>query len=213
MDIIKVGIAEDHLKFRKAFLRSTKEEPDLDFVIEAENGADLIMQLESVIPDVILIGIRMPVMDGFEAATTIHKRYPQIKIIAFTQFYIEYNIIEMSRIGIKSFVDKGESSEVLKAIRTVVNGGVYYSDKIARVITNYFNRVSALHIECPVKLTGTEITILQCICKGFSSTQIGDLICKSPRTVEKYRNELYQKFNVANKEQLIVEISKWDLFR
>lgn len=206
---IKVGLAEDNARFRKAFLRLMKPDPDLDFIIEAENGADLLVQLESMTPDIILLDIRMPVMDGFEAAKIIHKTYPQIKIVAFTQFDLEENIIEMSKIGVKSFVGKNQMEEVPRILKIVHEGGVYYPDKVAEIISTYLKRNSSFSSKCPVSLTELDVTILQGICKGFSSTQIGDLTNKSPRTVEKYRNELYQKFKVNNLQQLIVEASRW----
>ena len=210
---IKVGLAEDNARFRKAFLRLMKLEPHLDFIIEAENGADLLLQLESTIPDIILLDIRMPLMDGFEAAKIIYKKYPQIKIVAFTQFDLEENIIEMSKIGVKSFIGKNQAEKVPGILKIINNGGVYYPDEVAEILRKYLNRIPSFSSKCPVSLSELEITLLQSICKGFSSTQIGDLINKSPRTVEKYRNELYQKFKVNNQQQLIVEASRWSFLK
>ncbi|NOT74881.1 MAG: response regulator transcription factor [Cyclobacteriaceae bacterium] len=210
---LKIAIAEDNLRFRTAFQRYLKEQQDLEFVIVAENGADLLLQLESVIADVVLLDIRMPVMDGFEAARLIRKKFPDIKIAVLTQFDIEENIIEMNRIGINSFIGKDQVEEIPRILDIIGQGGVYYPDRVAEIIKKYLNRISVLNAKCPVPLSELERILLQSISQGKSPSQIGELINKSPRTVEKYRNDLYQKFNVANQQQLIFEASKWSLLK
>ncbi len=208
---IKVAIAEDNLKFRKAFLRLMRSEDDLEFIIEAENGADLLLQLESRSPDIILLDIRIPVMDGFEAGRIIQIKYAGLKIVAFTQFDLEENIIEMNRIGVKSFIGKDQIDQVARILKVIHQGGVYFPDQVAKILSGYLTRIPSLFIKCPIKLSEIEMTLLQCMCKGLSSPEIGEIIYKSSRTVEKYRTDLYRKFKVANKEQLIVEASKWNL--
>lgn len=212
MGKIKVAIAEDHVKFRTVFLKMMKHEGDLDFIIVADNGADLIKQLEERRPDIILMDISMPVMDGVEASRAILKKSPGTKIIAFTTFEDEGLIIEMSKLGLKSFVGKNQAEEIPKAIRTVHDGGAFYPDKIARIINQYLIR-STNTPKLPFTLSEEELALIQNISLGHSSSEIAKSIKRSPRTVEKYRNQLYEKFGVSNKEQLIVKASHFGLLK
>lgn len=124
MTKIKLAIADDSEKFRKAIIRLIHFEHDLEVILEAENGVDLITQLETGSPDVILMDIRMPVMDGIVATDKIKQLYPHLKIIAYSQYDQEENIIKMNIHGVKSFIGKeDEPEELLKAIRIVHDGG------------------------------------------------------------------------------------------
>lgn len=212
MGKIKVALAEDHVKFRTAFLRLMKSESDLDFILIAENGEDLLRQLDRKIPDVILMDINMPVMDGVVASREVLKRFPGMKIIAFTTFEDEGLVIEMSKMGLKSFVGKNQADEIPKAIRTVHDGGVFYPDKIARIINQYLIRTSKVPT-LPFALSEDELDLIRNISLGRGRSEIAKDLKKSPRTVEKYRNQLYEKFGVTNKEQLIVKASQLGLLK
>jgi DNA-binding NarL/FixJ family response regulator len=180
-------------------------------ILEAENGLHLLELLRTMSPDVILMDIRMPVMNGIEAADYIKKLHPNLKIIAYSQYDQVENIIEMNIHGVKSFIGKEDNiEELFKAIRIVHDGGVYMTTKSAQIIQNYLKRAT-VETKCPYELTELEIQLLKGICNGLSSTELAELIHKSPRTIEKYRIELYKKFNVTNKEQLIAKVSKWSL--
>lgn len=211
MSKIKLAIADDSEKVRKAIIRLIQLENDLEVILEAENGLHLLEQLRTTTPDVILMDIRMPVMNGIEATDYIKKLYPDQKIIAFSQYDQEENIIEMNIHGVKSFIGKGDDiEELFKAIRIVHDGGIYMTTRSAQIVQNYLKRATA-ETKCPYELTEQESKLLKGICQGLSSTELAELIHKSPRTVEKYRLDLYKKFNVTNKEQLISKVSKWCL--
>jgi DNA-binding NarL/FixJ family response regulator len=211
MNMIRLGLVEDHPKFRAAFLNYLKVSVGLRVVIEAENGVDLLMKLESIQPDVILLDIQMPIMNGFEAAKAIQKQYPKIKIIVLTDFDNDANIIEMFKLGVNSFVSKDRANEIPTIIELVHNGGAYYPEYVVRAIQRYVAQKQPIS-KFPTKLSTDEITLIQCICKGLSSASIADILNKSPRTIERYRLDLYQKVGVKNKEQLIVEAGKWSFF-
>lgn len=215
MTKIKLAIAEDCEKFRKAIIRFINKENDLEVILEAENGIHLLEQLKTKTPDVILMDIRMPVMDGIEATDKINEFYPHLKIIAYSQYDQEENIIKMNIHGVKSFIGKeDEPEELFKAIRIVHDGGVYMTDKAALIVQHYLSEISSTNAEDFISsefennLSETELLVLKSICKGLSSTDISKIIHKSHRTVEKYRNDLYQKFKVSNKKELIEKAMK-----
>lgn len=202
---IKLGIAEDHEIIRNAIVKHINSERDMEVVLVAENGLHLLDLLRQEVTDVILMDIRMPVMNGIEATRNIVKMFPTTNIIAYSQYDIEENIIEMNIQGVKSFIGKEDDlEELLQAIRVVYAGGVYMTSKAFKIIQRFLKNTS-LNTRQPMELTEIEIVLLEGICKGLSSTQLGEIIHKSPRTIEDYRTALYQKFEVRNKEQLITK--------
>jgi DNA-binding NarL/FixJ family response regulator len=212
--MIKLGIAEDHKSFREAITRMIHTEKDLKVILEADNGQDLLVKLQNVQPDIILMDIRMPIMDGIEASLILKERYPAVKIIAFSQYDQEDNIIEMNIQGVKSFIGKEDRHEELfKAIRIVHSGGVYMTDRSAAIVQKYLSKnAKAEHSKISLpEISESEKKLITHIMKGLSSTEIGKTIGKSPRTVEDMREKIYQKFNVEKKEQLIALVSKHNL--
>jgi DNA-binding NarL/FixJ family response regulator len=212
--MIKLGIVDDHNQFRKALKRLIHTEKDIEVILEADNGQDLIEKLQDVQPDIVLMDIRMPLMNGTEASLILREKYPAIKIIAFSQYDQEENIIEMNIHGVKSFIGKEDHyEELFKAIRIVHSGGVYMTDRSASIIQKYLSRnVNAEHSRVSLpEISESERKLVKDIVKGLSSTEIAKTIGKSPRTVEDMREKIYRKFNVENKEQLIAHVSKHNL--
>ncbi|MCE2996029.1 MAG: response regulator [Cyclobacteriaceae bacterium] len=212
MQKIRLAVVDDHEKFRKAITRLIHFESDMEVVLQAENGEHLLELLKIKAVDLILMDIRMPKMDGFMASEKVKKLYPNIKIIAFSQYDLEANIIEMNIRGVKSFVGKeDEPRELFKAIRTVINGGVYMTDRSAEIVQRYLLNISKIHNQSTVDLCEKEKTLLKMLVQGLTSRQIGEKLSKSHRTIDDMRNQLYLKFNVNCKEQLIALATKWNL--
>ena len=211
MKKIKLAIAEDNEKFRNAIMRLIHLENDLQVVLQAENGKGLLEQLKTITPDIILMDIRMPEMDGIEASIRVKELYPNIKIIAFSQYDQEANIVEMNIHGVKSFIGKEDDPEELfKAIRIVNDGGVYMTDRSAKIVQSYLSKIVAPQ-KYKLKITEQEKILIKDVASGLSSKQIGQKIGKSHRTVDDMREKLYQKYGVANKEQFIVRVTKLNL--
>lgn len=211
MNKIKLAIAEDNETFRNALIKIINYEEDLQVVVTAENGRDLLRQLRQNAPDIILMDIRMPEMDGIQTSIKSIQMYPWIKIIALSQYDMETNIVEMNICGVKSFIGKGDDpTELFKAIRIVHSGGVYMTDKSAEIIQRYLCKAITPSRNCPV-VTDQEKSLIKDIARGLSSVQIGKKISKSHRTIEDMREKLYHKFGVANKEQFILQIAKMNL--
>lgn len=201
--IIRLAVVDDSRTFRNTISKLIQHESDLEVSFQADNGKSLLNQLKIETPDIILLDIRMPVMDGVESSILIKNLYPEIKIIALSHCDSESSIIKMNINGAKSFINKNaESKELFKVIRIVSEGGVYLTDSSANIIRNYLRRVSRYDTG-HVNLNEQEKILLEGICKGLSSTDLGKVINKSHRTVEKYREELYKKLNVKDKKQLI----------
>ena len=209
MTKIKLAIADDSEKFRKAVIRLLHLESDLEVILEAKNGSDLLERLQTKFPDIILMDIRMPYMDGIEATDKIKNLYPNLKIIAYSQYDQEENIIKMNAHGVKSFIGKEDDTEELfKAIRIVNSGGVYLTDKAAVIVQRHLNNLSKIPIKTAYVLNEIKNTVIKMILEGLTSKEIGERINRSHRTAEDIRKRIYDKFNVNNKEQLIFQLAK-----
>lgn len=212
MSRIKLGIAEDHRRFRETIVQVLNQENDFEVILEVSNGKELINQLHKVKPDIILLDIRMPEMDGIETAEKLRHLYPQIKIIALSQHDFEENIIEMNIRGVKSFIGKGdEPEELFKAIRIVHHGGVYMTNHSAEIVQRYLLKVPKHQNVSHKGICENEKELIRMILEGLTSKEISKKINRSHRTVEDMRERLYVKFEVKNKEQLILLVSRWNL--
>ena len=207
---IKIAIVDDCEKIRRMTAALLNLEHDFVVVLQAENGKIFLEQLETTMPDLVLLDIRMPEMCGLKTSVRLKELYPNLKIIAYSQYDFESNIIEMNIRGVKSFIGKNdEPEELFKEIRTVFTGGAYMTDRSTTIIQKYL--AYKHNIVCPINVDDTELSLIKKLCQGLSSKEIGDIICKSPRTVEKYRDDLYRKFQVSSKEELIATVVKFGL--
>jgi two-component system, NarL family, response regulator DegU len=207
MEKIQIGFAEDHVIFRTSTIRALKAayENEVDVVLQANNGKHLLEQLKFHQPSIILMDISMPLMDGIEATLHVRDLYPKIKIIIYTQFDTEDNIIELNKLGVCSFLDKAQDvDELMKAIRIVKDGGIYFPEPISKIWNDYLS--SLREVQSGIMLDDRERSLLKLICEGLSSTEIGKKLNKSARTIEEHRANLCKKFDVSNKEQLIAHV-------
>ena len=212
MNTITVGMAEDHNLLRHNIVHLLARQRNIKVIIAASNGAELIHGMERELPQIVLLDLRMPVMDGFEAARRIKQKWPTVKIICLTDFSQEENIIKMNQLGVKSFLSKQFCERLPKVLEIVSEHGTYFPDEVMDIMQRHMGD-AVLVAACPYKLNQTEMYLIQAICEGKSSAQIRDILCRSPRTVEKYREDLYEKFGVNSKEQLIILAIKWSLYK
>lgn len=212
MNKIKIAIADDNKQFRRAIKVLFKTERDLDIILEADHGIHLLEQLKSEQPDIILMDIRMPRMNGIEASKKVKELYPKIKIITFSQYDYESNIVEMFIIGVKSFIGKdGSPEELFKAIRTVYTSGSYMTDLATEIIQRRLAYKAKESNNIHLLDNAEEKELVRMVIEGLSSGEIAAKINKSPRTVEKMRERLYHKFGINCKEQMIALAAKWNL--
>jgi DNA-binding NarL/FixJ family response regulator len=212
MSKIKLAIAEDYKPFRHRIVEVLNQEVDFEVVLQADNGKELLENLETMQPDIVLMDIRMPVMDGIEATDKIRRAYPQIKIIAFSQYDDEGNIIEMNIHGVKSFIGKNDDiEELLKAIRIVYIGGAYMTEHAARIVQNHLrsvalqaeNEVTLPEIEHLTKLSDLELEILWHVSCHKSMKEIATIFSVSPNTINNREAGLRKKLNLNGKGKLL----------
>lgn len=209
--MINIVLADDEELFRKGIAFLLKREKNINVLYEASNGSDLVNFLSSAqtreLPDIILMDLKMPFLNGVEATKIIHTTYPNIKIIALTSYNTNSFIANMIQVGASSYLVKNATpNEMLLTINEVFAKGFYYNENVLQVIqkgilpTNNKDKKSTGEDH----LTTREREVLQLICQQFNTNEIGDSLCISPRTVEGHRNNLLLKTESKNIAGLVV---------
>lgn len=205
--MIRIAIADDEALFRKGLQYLIENFEEIEVVLEADNGQHLLDQLAvaDVPPDVLLLDMNMPEMNGVEAAKALQKQYPSIRIIVLSTYYSKKFIINMIELGASSYLPKNSlPEEVERTIREVYEKSFSYTDKVLGVIRENMIQKTRPRPTFTVDLTSREIEILQLICEQYTATEIGEKLFISPRTVEGHRNNLLQKLNCRNTAGLVV---------
>lgn len=212
--VIKVAIADDHPLYRtgvKTFLSSRK---DVQMIAEAENGRQLLSLLRNIQPDVVLLDLRMPVMDGPATLAEIKKLYPGVKVIILSMYSDHSMISQMMEIGANSYITKESGPEtVYDAIRSVYEQDFFFDERINKAMLNQLrNKREAEGALLPgVQLTDKEIAILRLMCEEKSTKEIAEIVGLSPRTVEATRDKLKTKTGTQSIAGLIMYAVKTGL--
>ena len=199
-----VIIVDDHTLFRNGLRILLNTLEDYQVIGEASNGKQFLELLEKGIPDLVLLDINMPVMDGIEAATIAQKQYPELKIITLSMYGEEDYYYKMVNAGVKGFVLKNSDiKEVKTALDVVYDGGSFFSSELLQNLVASL-KSSSKSKESHTELSEREMEILILICQGLSNQEIGDKLFISKRTVDKHRANILEKSESKNTAQLVV---------
>jgi DNA-binding NarL/FixJ family response regulator len=206
MGDIKVAIADDHKIFRKGVILSLRHYNNIKFVLEAENGQELLDHIEEAQPQVILMDLRMPVKDGIETTKFISKHYPEILVIVLTMHEDEKFVIHLMENGANGYLLKStDPVEIKKAITEVVAKGYYLNNFVNRIlIKKAHNRAKSVpSLNNDIDITPKEKDVLRYICFEHTSQEIGEKMGISPRTVESIKDRLMERFGLKNTAGLV----------
>lgn len=199
--MIKLMITDDHQMVIDGLKALLKPVPDLEVVGEALHGAALLGQLKRLKPDVVLLDIGMPVMDGIEAAGHIKQDFPAVKILICTTHSEAYKVKKCLKVGVDGYILKGAGrEELLKAIKQVVAGKSYYDAQIVEIIMDGFNTQRK---QQRPELTEREIEVVQWIAQGKTTREIADDLFLSPFTIETHRRNILAKLELNNVVELV----------
>ncbi|WP_159946467.1 response regulator transcription factor [Polaribacter septentrionalilitoris] len=210
MKKINIAIADDEQLFRKGIRFLLEREANFNVIFEAENGKELIdfMTTTEEFPDVILMDLKMPEVNGVEATKAIHKTHPDIKIIALTSYDGKSFITNMIDVGASSYLLKNTSPKmVIHTVNEVFEKGFYYDDKVLKIIHENIISSSGKRIKSDLDkklLSKREIDVLELICEQYTTAEIADKLFISPRTVEGHRNNLLLKTHSKNVAGLVI---------
>jgi len=207
MDSIRVLIADDHPVFRDGLRVLLNSLPDAEVVGEASSGEEAVTMAMSVQPDVILMDLQMPGINGIEATRRIVHTTPHIGVLVVTMFEDDDSVFAAMRAGARGYLLKGAGQqEILRAIRSVANGEAIFGPGIAQRLINFFgNPGPRMPPQAFPELTDREREVLGMIAQGHSNTEIaGDLVL-SQKTVRNHVSNIFSKLQVADRAQAIVK--------
>jgi DNA-binding NarL/FixJ family response regulator len=204
---IKVAIADDHVLFRAGVKTTLSMHKDIKMIAEADNGMQLLNILKHVQPDVILLDIQMPIMDGIATLPEIKQLYPDIKVIMLTMHNDHSMISKLMELGANSYLTKNSDSEIIyQAVKTVYEQEYYFNQLTNKALIDGLRtkRQAEASLPADVKLSDKEISILRMICEEKSTKEIADLVDLSPRTVEAIRDKLKVKTGAKSLAGLVM---------
>ncbi len=207
MSKIKIAIADDYKIFREGLKVGLSSDDDLLVMMEADNGEDLLKALETETPDVILMDLKMPILDGMEATREVRKKYPSVKVLVVSMYEDDKFIIHLMENGANGYLLKNaEPDEIRRSIYAVHENGYYFNDLVNKallkklVLKNNFKPSFNQNVD----LTEREMEVLKLICEEKTAAEIAKEIFLSPRSVEGIRQRLIEKVGVRNSAGLVM---------
>jgi DNA-binding NarL/FixJ family response regulator len=204
---IKVLITDDHALFRTGVKTSLSHYPDIEFIGEAENGMQLLNLVKFLQPDVILLDIQMPIMDGIATLPEVKKILPNAKIVMLTMNDDVSMISKLMEIGANSYLTKNSDSETIyEAIKTVHTKEYFFNEYTNKAMLNGLRSKRVVETSVPdeAELSEKEINVLKLMCDEKSTKEIADIVEISPRTVEAIRDRLKMKTGAKSTAGLIL---------
>jgi DNA-binding NarL/FixJ family response regulator len=202
---LKLMLADDHAIVRQGLQAVLKGQPDFQVVGEAADGPDTVRLAERLRPDVLILDVMMPGLNGLEVAKQLGRRLPRTRIIMLTMHADVAYALAALRAGVSGYVIKDAGvDELVRAIRTVAQGQRFFSAPLSeQAIESYASRMADSPLEPYHTLTFREREVLQLTVEGHSSSEIGERLFISSRTVESHRTNLMRKLSVRNQKELI----------
>jgi len=202
MSKIKVLIVDDHALLREGIRSLLASHDDIEIVGEATNGSEALEKVREVAPDVILMDIAMPIMDGLEATRRIRKQNHNVRIIILTQYDRKDYVLSSIKSGASGFIPKNVIiSELVSAIRTAHSGDAFLHPSVAKmVIEDYLRQVEPSPYD---RLTDREREVLKLVAEGLTNQEIANLLSVSVKTVLGHRTSLMEKLGIHNRTELI----------
>jgi len=208
-DKILIAIVDDHTLFRDGVASLMAEFDELQVVFEAENGQHMQQMLTThPLPNVILMDINMPVMDGYLATKWVKENYPQVKVLALSMFEEDKAVIRMIKSGAGGYILKeSKPRELLFAIKTINEKGVFVNEMVSGKLLR-----NAIDDDTP-DFSKKEFEFLRLCCSELTYKEMADRLFVSPRTVDNYRESLFQKLNVKTRTGLVLYAIQNEIFK
>ena len=204
----RVAVVDDHILLRNGLANLIRSFDQYDVIFEADNGKDFLSKLDkNALPDIVLMDINMPEMDGYETALWIKRNHPDVKVLALSMYDNENAIIRMLKSGAKGYILKDiDPSEFRVALDALLRKGYYYSELVTGKLIHAVNHLD--EPDQPIKnittLNDREIDFLKYACSEMTYKEIADKMYLSPRTIDGYRDAPFEKLNCKTRVGLVM---------
>ncbi|RYC71929.1 MULTISPECIES: response regulator transcription factor [Spirosoma] len=201
-----IAIADDHHLLAEALADLIQKFDRYEVLFIAENGRDLLTRLQrGPLPDIALVDLNMPEMDGFETAVQLRQLYPSVRVMALSMTDREEHIVRMLRNGARGYLLKGcRSTELRQALDDVMEKGYYYSDFLTHRLVRSLSTTDLIASKPMFGLNNRESDFLKLACSELTYNDIADRMCVSPRTVDGYRETVFQKMGVRTRVGMVI---------
>ena len=203
-----VALVDDHTLLRNGLANVVRGYSEYAVLFEADNGKDFITALRpQSLPDIVLLDINMPGMDGYETALWLKQNYPDIRVLALSMYDNEQAIIRMMKNGARGYILKDiDPSEFKMALDAVIKRGFYYSEMVTGKLIHAVNALDepGQSIKTLVKLNQRELQFLKLVCTELTYREIAEQMYLSPRTIDGYRDDLFEKLKVKTRVGLVM---------
>jgi len=204
MGKIRVVIADDHTIFREGLCSLLADREDITVVGEASNGREAVEKVESLEPDIVIIDISMPVLNGFEATIQIKRRFPGCKVLVLTMHENPEFVRSILRAGASGYlVKKSAASHLFDAIKAIYRGEAFFSPSVSRMLLEELREHGHEEEYKEPTLTNREREVLQLVAEGHTNMEIADDLCLSVKTVEGHKNNIKKKLGIRDQAGLI----------
>jgi two-component system response regulator NreC len=203
-DLISVLIVDDHTIVRSGVRMLLEAESDIKVVGEALNGREALELVETLHPDVVLMDITMPEMDGLEATMQLKTRFPDINVLVLTMHRSDDYFFEMLKAGASGYILKGaKTSELINAVRIVQRGEIFLYPSMTQKLVQGSLQLADWENEAEPSLSPREKEIFRLLAEGYSNKEIAEKLVISPSTVHSHRGNLMEKLGLNNRRELI----------
>jgi len=202
MEFVKIGLVDDHKLFRRGLASLVNSFTDYKVILEVGNGLELLKNLPNRIPDILLLDVNMPGMNGFQTLEILKKDYPGIRVIGLSMDDNENTILKMIGMGARGYILKdSEPNELKGVLDSVWHKGYSYTEFITNsLISSLQNKDFKSDTEAStIALNSREIEFLKWVCQELTYKEIADRMCLSTRTIDGYRDNLFQRLGVKNR--------------
>ena len=207
MNKTSVAIVDDHVLFAQSLKSLINTFEGFEVTIQASHGKNLINELKNSnsVPEIILMDVNMPIMDGAETTSFLSKNYPDIKILALSMDDDENSILKMIRNGARGYLLKDIHPDILlEALEGVLKGGFYHTKKVSDTLVNSLHTDPNSKRKNHIELAEREIEFLKLVCTEMTYKEIADRMNLSPKTIDGYREQLFKKLDVKNRIGLVI---------
>ncbi len=202
-----IAIVDDHRLLAQALADLINRSEEYTVLFCAENGQDLLRRLmQQSLPDIVLLDVNMPIMSGIETATALRDQYPLVRVLALSMLDDEESVVQMMQHGARGYLLKGcQPSELLQALDDVRTKGLYTSNFLTGRLLSQLNRPAPVPPKMTHRLNDRESTFIRWACSELTYVEIADKMCVSARTVDGYREAVFEKLHVKTRVGLVME--------